>query len=135
MYIILVHVNNPLQYCDLCINILIYFSLCQPEMLKELINLVVLEPSAALDESERFKLPNIASEILTCENQALTLHIASEESLLQHLYTFVDQPPPLNPLLSSFFSKAFAALLVRKSDQVRSKFQIYTERFNRMSIS
>ena len=45
--------------------------------------------------------------------------ISSNEALLDQLYAFVVQPAPLNPLLASFFSKAFGVLFTRKSEQVR----------------
>jgi len=53
--------------------------------------------------------------------------ISGEERLLNQLYSFVErnssqqqqqQPTPLNPLLASFFSKAFGVLITRKSQQV-----------------
>ncbi len=39
------------------------FSLCQGEILSELISLIVEEPPADLDDNLRFKLPHIAAEV------------------------------------------------------------------------
>ena len=72
----------------------------------------------AVDEATRFKYPHIASEILTCEVQQITEKISGDGALLEQLYSFMERgEAPLNPLLSSFFSKAFGILITRKSEQ------------------
>ena len=71
-----------------------------------------------VDEATRFKYPHIASEILTCEVQQINEKISGDEALLEQLYSFMERgAAPLNPLLSSFFSKAFGILITRKSEQ------------------
>lgn len=44
--------------------------------------------------------------------------LGEDESLLNLLYDFLDQEPPLNPLLASFFSKTIGNLIARKTEQV-----------------
>lgn len=44
--------------------------------------------------------------------------LGEDESLLSLLYDFLDQEPPLNPLLASFFSKTIGNLIARKTEQV-----------------
>lgn len=49
------------------IMIIPFFSLVNPDVLSELIGLIITEPSKELEESARFRLPHIAAEILSCE--------------------------------------------------------------------
>lgn len=84
----------------------------------ELVNLISKEPSIELDEKIRFKYPNIACELLTCDVPALNERLASNEVLLDKLYMFLECDPPLNPLLASYFSKVMGALIAKKTEQV-----------------
>merc|ERR1719262_851634 len=43
--------------------------------------------------------------------------ISQEEALLEKLFAFMELGAPLNPLLASYFSKAFSVILTRKSEQ------------------
>lgn len=96
-------------------------SLVRPDVTLELIRLIVSEPPQDVDVAERFKLPHVAAEILTCEVPQIKKKISSDEALLDVLYSFVEQDPPLNPLLSSFFSNSFSVLITRMSEQVRMR--------------
>lgn len=87
-------------------------------MLKELITLTVVEPSSDLDERVRFKYPNIACELLTCDIPAMNERIASDKELLAKLCSFIDCDPPLHPLMASFFSKIMGVLIAKQSEQV-----------------
>lgn len=94
----------------------------KPEILEELVTLTVVEPSPDLDERIRFKYPNIACELLTCDLAAINERIASDEALLAKLYAFVDCEPPLHPLLASFFSKIMGVLIAKQTVQVGPTF-------------
>lgn len=86
--------------------------------MKELVTLTTKEPSTDIDERSRYKYPNVACELLTCNVPSLNEKLAGDETLLAKLYSFIDTDEPLNPLLASFFSKTIGVLLTRRSDQV-----------------
>ncbi|KAK9709780.1 Mitochondrial carrier protein [Popillia japonica] len=92
--------------------------LIKPDIMDELVKLTTVEPSKELDESTRFKYPNIACELLTCDVPALNERLASDVALLEKLCLFLDNEPPLNPLLASFFSKIMGVLIAKKTEQV-----------------
>lgn len=80
--------------------------------------MITTEPPADLNEAMRFKYPNIACEILTTEVPDMTERLIENQHVLQKLYSFLEQDPPLNPLLTSFFSKTFGMLIIKKTEQV-----------------
>lgn len=43
--------------------------------------------------------------------------LLSDAETLQLLYSYLEKEPPLNPLLSSFFSKTFSMLFTKKPEQ------------------
>ena len=95
-----------------------FFSLIRPEIFSELISLIITEPPNDVDETNRYKLPHVASELLCCEVPQFSSAMFQDETLLDKLYSIMEMEAPLNPLLASFFCKAFAVLLTRKSEQV-----------------
>ena len=44
-----------------------FLSLCQPEVMEELVSLIINDPSNDADEAMKYKYPNIACEILTSD--------------------------------------------------------------------
>jgi len=91
--------------------------LTKQEILSELLDLILQEPSPDLEEKLRFKLPNIASEVITCDVPQINEKLSSDTTLLDKMYAFLEGSPPLNPLLTSFFSKAFGVLITRRPEQ------------------
>lgn len=65
------------------------------------------------------RFPNIACELLTSDVSIINDKLGGDESLLEMLYRFLEQEPPLNPLLASFFSKTIGNLIARKTEQVQ----------------
>jgi hypothetical protein len=94
--------------------------------MEELVTLTTIEPSGEVDEKIRYKYPNIACELLTCDVPALNERLARDEALLGKLYAFLESDKPLNPLLASFFSKTIGVLVARKTEQVSSCRQFVT---------
>lgn len=64
------------------------------------------------------RYPNISCELLTSDVGQINDRLGEDESLLMKLYGFLQNQPPLNPLLASFFSKVLSILIGRKPEQV-----------------
>ncbi|XP_046878878.1 serine/threonine-protein phosphatase 6 regulatory subunit 2a isoform X1 [Hypomesus transpacificus] len=111
--------DDVLQECKAQNRRLLLF-LSQDHCMQELVNLITTEPPADLEERSRFKFSNIACELLTSDVSLINDKLGGDESLLETLYHFLEQDPPLNPLLASFFSKTIGNLIARKTEQVIS---------------
>uniref|UniRef100_A0A1A7YHK8 Protein phosphatase 6, regulatory subunit 2a n=1 Tax=Iconisemion striatum TaxID=60296 RepID=A0A1A7YHK8_9TELE len=109
--------DDVLQECKAQNRRLLLF-LSQDHCMQELVSLITTEPPADLEEKSRFKFPNIACELLTSDVSIINDKLGADESLLEMLYHFLEQDPPLNPLLASFFSKTIGNLIARKTEQV-----------------
>uniref|UniRef100_A0A665UJK5 Serine/threonine-protein phosphatase 6 regulatory subunit 2-like n=1 Tax=Echeneis naucrates TaxID=173247 RepID=A0A665UJK5_ECHNA len=109
--------DDVLQECKAQNRRLLLF-LSQDHCMQELVSLITTEPPADLEERSRFKFPNIACELLTSDVSIINDKLGTDESLLEMLYHFLEQDPPLNPLLASFFSKTIGNLIARKTEQV-----------------
>ncbi|CAG2054647.1 unnamed protein product, partial [Timema podura] len=92
--------------------------LIRADVMEELVMLTTLEPPEDVEERLRYKYPNIACELMTCDVPAINERLARDEALLGKLYAFLDSDKPLNPLLASFFSKTIGVLVARRSEQV-----------------
>uniref|UniRef100_A0AAY5KJ50 Protein phosphatase 6, regulatory subunit 2b n=1 Tax=Esox lucius TaxID=8010 RepID=A0AAY5KJ50_ESOLU len=111
--------EDVLQECKAQNRRLLVF-LSQDTCMQELLHLITTEPPAGLEETKRFKYPNVACELLTSDVGVINDKLGGEKPLLEILYSFLEQPPPLNPLLASFFSKTIGNLITRKTEQVIS---------------
>uniref|UniRef100_A0A669BFE3 Protein phosphatase 6, regulatory subunit 2a n=1 Tax=Oreochromis niloticus TaxID=8128 RepID=A0A669BFE3_ORENI len=109
--------DDVLQECKAQNRRLLLF-LSQDHCMQELVSLITTEPPADLEERSRFKFPNVACELLTSDVSIINDKLGGDESLLEMLYHFLEQDPPLNPLLASFFSKTIGNLIARKTEQV-----------------
>lgn len=87
------------------------------EIIEQLVDFIIKEPPTDVADAVRFKYSNIACEILTTNKSALSTLLIEHQYLLQKLYAFLEQKPPLNPLLASFFSKTFGMLISKKAEQ------------------
>ncbi|KAJ7329411.1 hypothetical protein JRQ81_015585 [Phrynocephalus forsythii] len=111
--------EDLLQECKAQNRRLVDF-LCQPSCMEELVTLITHEPPLELDEKVRFRYPNTACELLTSDLPQINDQLGGDERLLSLLYGFLEQAPPLNPLLASFVSKTLGNLIARKTEQVIS---------------
>uniref|UniRef100_A0A673C0S1 Protein phosphatase 6, regulatory subunit 2b n=1 Tax=Sphaeramia orbicularis TaxID=375764 RepID=A0A673C0S1_9TELE len=112
--------EDVLQECKAQTGGLYIFSINLPTCMQELVCMITTEPPAGVEETKRFKYPNIACEVLTSDVGVINDKLGNEEPLLETLYSFLEQPSPLNPLLASFFSKTIGNLITRKTEQVIS---------------
>lgn len=89
----------------------------EPESLKTLLSYITVEPSEDADQKRKYKYPFLACEILASEVWAICDAFYAEESLLDELYSFLDKPPPLNPMLASYTSRVASVLLQKKVNE------------------
>lgn len=81
---------------------------------------VNFEFSAECEELLLFcsRYSNISCELLTSDISQINDRLGEDEKLLMKLYGFLQNKPPLNPLLASFFSKVLSILIGRKPERV-----------------
>lgn len=94
-----------------------------PPTLLKLFEYITIESSEDADPKRRFKYPFLACEILCSEIWTITESIYRDESLLDVLFGFLDQPPPLSPLLASYTSRVAQALLSRRTTETLAYIQ------------
>lgn len=87
----------------------------RPEILEELVDLVLQSPDESKDDCVKYKHPNTACEVLTADVYAIIDKLTNNEDLLNKIWSFMEAEPPLNPLLASFFSKVMGVLISRKT--------------------
>uniref|UniRef100_UPI00398E8454 serine/threonine-protein phosphatase 6 regulatory subunit 3 isoform X2 n=1 Tax=Pristiophorus japonicus TaxID=55135 RepID=UPI00398E8454 len=109
--------EDVLQECKAQNRKLLDF-LVRSQSMEDLVTYVTQEPPNDMDEKMRYKYPNISCELLTSDVAQLNDRLAEDEPLLTRLYSFLQNEPPLNPLLASFFSKVLSILISRKPDQI-----------------
>ncbi|CAN8022679.1 unnamed protein product [Ixodes persulcatus] len=107
--------EDILQECKAQTKLLIEF-LVRPDVMDELVSLIIQEPAEDIDEKLRYKYPNIACEILTSDVPQINEALVRSETLMAKLLGYLEAEPPLNPLLASFFSKTAGILVSRRAD-------------------
>ncbi|XP_051885599.1 serine/threonine-protein phosphatase 6 regulatory subunit 3 isoform X4 [Pristis pectinata] len=109
--------EDVLQECKAQNRKLLDF-LVRSQSMHDLVTYITQEPPDDMDEKMKYKYPNISCELLTSDVAQLNDRLAEDEPLLTRLYSFLQNEPPLNPLLASFFSKVLSILISRKPDQI-----------------
>lgn len=87
----------------------------RPDILEELVDLVLQPPDESKEDCLKYKHPNTACEVLTADVYAIIDKLTNNEDLLNKIWSFMESEPPLNPLLASFFSKVMGVLISRKT--------------------
>uniref|UniRef100_A0A8C2X237 Protein phosphatase 6, regulatory subunit 3 n=1 Tax=Cyclopterus lumpus TaxID=8103 RepID=A0A8C2X237_CYCLU len=109
--------DDVLQECKAQNHKLVDF-LLRPQCMEDLVTYITQEPSADVEEKVKYKYPNISCELLTSDVGQINDRLGEDENLLIKLYGFLQNEPPLNPLLASFFSKVLSILIGRKPEQI-----------------
>lgn len=109
--------DDVLQECKAQNHKLVDF-LLKPQCMEDLVTFITQEPSTDVEEKVKYKYPNISCELLTSDVGQINDRLGEDEKLLMKLYGFLQNEPPLNPLLASFFSKVLSILIGRKPEQI-----------------
>jgi SIT4-associating protein SAP185/190 len=68
--------------------------------------------------ADRVRYAFVACEILSSEVWSICETIFENLHLLQKFWTFIDAPPPLNPLRASYFTKVNEKFLEKKTEEM-----------------
>lgn len=79
---------------------------------------VMLLPGA--DEKQHFKHAFTSCEVLCCEVDQIYSTLIEDEALLTKLYSFLDNPKPLNLTKAGYFARVVLCLLVKRSSEMLS---------------
>uniref|UniRef100_A0A8C5EDE1 Protein phosphatase 6, regulatory subunit 3 n=1 Tax=Gouania willdenowi TaxID=441366 RepID=A0A8C5EDE1_GOUWI len=109
--------DDVLQECKAQNHKLVDF-LLRPQCMEDLVTFITQEPCSEVEEKVKYKYPNISCELLTSDVSQINDRLGEDENLLMKLYGFLQNEPPLNPLLASFFSKVLSILIGRKPEQI-----------------
>uniref|UniRef100_A0A671LPX0 Serine/threonine-protein phosphatase 6 regulatory subunit 3-like n=1 Tax=Sinocyclocheilus anshuiensis TaxID=1608454 RepID=A0A671LPX0_9TELE len=109
--------EDVLQECKSQNHKLVDF-LVRPQCMEDLVGYITQEPNDDVEEKIKYKYPNISCELLTSDVSQINDMLGEDENLLMKLYSFLQNEPPLNPLLASFFSKVLSILIGRKPEQI-----------------
>uniref|UniRef100_A0AAR2JYI7 Protein phosphatase 6, regulatory subunit 3 n=1 Tax=Pygocentrus nattereri TaxID=42514 RepID=A0AAR2JYI7_PYGNA len=109
--------EDVLQECKAQNHKLVDF-LVRPQCMEDLVGYITQEPNDDVEEKIKYKYPNISCELLTSDVGQINDRLGEDDSLLMKLYGFLQNEPPLNPLLASFFSKVLSILIGRKPEHI-----------------
>eukprot|EP01099_Mayorella_cantabrigiensis_P000428 TRINITY_DN1195_c0_g1_i2.p1 TRINITY_DN1195_c0_g1~~TRINITY_DN1195_c0_g1_i2.p1 ORF type:complete len:379 (-),score=79.26 TRINITY_DN1195_c0_g1_i2:468-1604(-) len=88
--------------------------LIKPEVLHALVSYLITPPQDESDSKRRFKYPFVSCEILCSDVWTMCEAFYEDPSLIDRLYSFLDNPPVLNPLMAGYVCRVASGLLQRK---------------------
>lgn len=109
--------DDVLQECKSHNEKLIEF-LSRKENIVSLIDYITVLPSESDDDSRIHKYPFLSCEILCSDIASIVDRIADDDELLERLFRFLDNEPPLNAVLASYFVRFFTTILQRKPTEL-----------------
>ncbi|XP_065176980.1 serine/threonine-protein phosphatase 6 regulatory subunit 1-like [Sycon ciliatum] len=95
--------------------------LTREDNLEQIVSLVTAEPPSDLPENTKYRRAQIAASLFGVDQAPSTTlvdKVASNNVLLEKLWSFLDQNAPLNSLLASFFSRAMHCILQCKTNSM-----------------
>jgi len=106
--------DDLVQECKSLNSRLINF-LKDRSVIEKLIRYLVEPPPENADVKRRYKYPYLACEIFTCEIEIVFTTILEGFELPDLLFSLLDRPVPLPPVLAGYFAKVVGSLLTRQT--------------------
>ena len=70
--------------------------------------------AAGADNKQQLKFPFVACEVFCCEVDAVLDALLESARHLNHLFSLLAGPPPLNSVLAGYFARILTALLIKR---------------------
>ncbi|GAB4814745.1 hypothetical protein N2152v2_001791 [Parachlorella kessleri] len=102
------------------------------ETVQRLLQYLVETPAGSDDPKRHFKYPFAACEIFCCEVEGIFNTLLENESLLDQLFSILQNERPLNCMLAGYFSRVVGSLLLRRTQEVMQYLQRHPELLDRM---
>lgn len=106
--------DDVIQECKSLNTRLIVF-LREKQIVEKLIRYLVEPPPEDADVKRRYKYPYYACEIFTCEIDGIFTTVFENPELLDLLFSLLERPSPLPPVLAGYFAKVVSSLLTRRT--------------------
>ncbi|CAG9325789.1 unnamed protein product [Blepharisma stoltei] len=103
--------ENPSTPDQITVGSKILISYLTPEMVRQLLTFITVEPSESDSPARIHTYPFVSSLFFSVECGALLDLVHSDQTLLENLLNFLKGDAPLNFLLSGYFAKAFDILM------------------------
>jgi hypothetical protein len=88
------------------------------EKLRPILSYIVEEPETDMEYDRGYKLPYLASKMLSVENSALLDRFFGDRELLQHFFNFYRSDEAINPTLAGYNLKLFFRMFERNPTEL-----------------